>query len=475
MRHRLTFAIVLVAAGAVTLFALPLAVVLRDGYRDQELLRLQRDTVAAARVIDLGTTAGDPVELPHGTDLLAVYDGTGRRIASSSASSPRRADAVVADAVARRRPATRVGGGRLVVAVPLLTGERVTGAIRAQRSAHAVSARAHHAWLTLAAVAAGVVLLALLAALLLGRHLARPLERVAIAATRLGDGDFSVRSPRGGIAEVDAVADALDLSAKRLDDLISRERSFSADASHQLRTPLAALRLELEAMQLSMGPSAEVARAVGQVDRLEQTIQTLLAIARDAPRANVSCDIASILAASETRWHGRLAAEGRRLTLDTPTVSPPIAASGVVIEEILDVLLDNALTHGAGNVSISLRDYDEWVAVELRDHGAGFPEPVQAAFERRSGRHAGHGIGLALARSLAHAEGGRLSIANARHPTVLNLTLRRAPAPASGSPPVDHHRNTVDLVRSTADTGSVTSDTIEEDARQHSADDEATP
>lgn len=436
MRRRLTLAIVLVAAGAVTLFALPLGVVLRDGYRDQELLRLQRDTVASARLIDLSTTAGDPVELPRRGDLLAVYDGTGRRVAtSSSASGPRRADAVVADAIARQRPATRIAGGHLIVAVPLLTGERVTGAIRAQRSGHAVSVRAHHAWRTLAAAAAGVVLLALIAALLLGRRLARPLERVAVAAQRLGDGDFAVRSPRGGIAEVDAVADALDRSAARLDDLISRERSFSADASHQLRTPLAALRLELEAIQLSRGPTGEADRAVGQVDRLEQTIQTLLTVARDAPRAAVSCDIAAVLAESETRWHGRLAAEGQRLNFAQPAGRASVRAARPVIEEIIDVLLDNALTHGSGPVSITAREIDdEWLAVEVSDRGPGFPEPAEAAFERRGGPRGGHGIGLALARSLAHAEGGRLSVAHARHPTVLALTLRRNPTvrPQSG-------------------------------------------
>lgn len=427
MRRRLTLAIVLVAAAAVTLFALPLALVLRDSYRDQELLRLQRDTVAAARIIDLGATAGDPVELPRGNDALAVYDSAGRRVAASSGGGPAHADPVVADAIARRRPTTRVRGGRLVVAVPLLTGERVTGAIRAQRSGRAVSTRAHRAWLALSAAAAGVVLLALLAALLLGRRLARPLERVAVAARRLGDGDFSVRAPRGAIAEVDAVADALDVSAARLDDLISRERAFSADASHQLRTPLAALRLELEARQLATGSVGEADRAVEQVDRLEQTIQTLLAVARDAPRADVSCDLAEVLAESEARWHGRLAAEGRRLVLTRPQGQMWAAATGAVVHEILDVLLGNALTHGSGTVAIAVRDIDHgWLAVELSDHGPGFPEPVEAAFERRGGHRDGHGIGLALARSLAHAEGGRLTVAHPRGPTVLALTLPRA-------------------------------------------------
>ncbi|UTI66266.1 HAMP domain-containing histidine kinase [Paraconexibacter antarcticus] len=254
------------------------------------------------------------------------------------------------------------------------------------------------------------------------------------------------QGPRGGIAEVDAVADALDLSAARLDELISRERAFSADASHQLRTPLAALRLELEALQLTTDATSELDRAVVQVDRLEQTIETLLTVARDVPRTKVTSDITSVLAVTEARWHGPLAAEGRRLTVDRPPRPPSVHAAPAVIQEILDVLLANALTHGSGPVSLTLRDInDEWIAIDVGDHGPGFPEPADAAFERRSGRSDGHGIGLALARSLAHAEGGRLAITHTGHPTLLTLTLRRrGAATQASSAPAGHLTTTAD-------------------------------
>lgn len=437
MRRRLTLAIVAVAAASVALFALPLAVVLRDGYRDQELLRLQRDTVAAARMIDLGSSSADAVELPPGGDRLAVYDAAGRRVAGAATAGPLAGDAVVRDAIGRRRPADRIGGGHLLVAVPLLTGERVTGAIRAQRSDAVVLRRAHRAWLALAGAAAGVLVLALLAALLLGRRLARPLERVAVAARRLGDGDFSVRAPRGGFGEVDAVAEALDLTAGRLDDLVSRERAFSADASHQLRTPLAALRLELESVQLAAGEAIDLDRAVGQVERLEQTIETLLSLARDLPRPAAACELVALVTGVEARWRGRLAAEGRRLTLRTPTGPVAAGAAGGVVEEILDVLVGNALVHGAGTVGLGLREIEDgWVGIEVTDDGPGFPAPVEAAFERRTGSGEGHGIGLALARSLAHAEGGRLSVTRNAPSPIVTLTLRRAfpgHSPVSGA------------------------------------------
>ncbi|MEA2156422.1 MAG: hypothetical protein QOE11_2562 [Solirubrobacteraceae bacterium] len=427
MRRRLILAIVAVAAAAVGLFALPLAVVLRDGYRDQELLRLQRDTVGAARSIDLGTPAGDPVELPPGPDRLAVYDAAGRRVAGAASAGPARADGVVREALRGRRPTTRIRPGTLVAAVPLLTGERVTGVIRAEASDAAVTRRAHHAWLALAAAAGGVLALAMLAAWLLGRRLARPLERVAVAAGRLGDGDFSVRAPRGAIREVDAVADALDLTAGRLDDLITRERSFSADASHQLRTPLAALRLELETLQLAGAPSDAIDRAVAQVERLQQTIDTLLSVARDVPRPDTTCELVELLTQAEQRWRGRLAAAGRRLTLTVPPGTVVVRAGEGVVGEIVEVLLDNAERHGAGAVSIVARTVDAaWAAVDIGDEGPGFAAGAERAFERRSPDAGGHGIGLALARSLAHAEGGRLTVTHDGPSPRLTLVLARA-------------------------------------------------
>jgi signal transduction histidine kinase len=434
VRRRLIAAIVAVAAATLALFALPLAVVLRDGYRDQELLRLQRDTVAAAREIDLGTNGSDPVELPVGADRFAVYDVSGHRVAGRGGAGPARADGVVLDTIRLGRPTTRIRSRALEAAVPLLSGERVTGAIRAQRSDAVVDRRTHRAWLALAGAAVAVLLLATLAAVLLGRRLARPLERVAAAAARLGDGDFSKRAPRGGLREVDAVADALDVTSARLADLVARERGFSADASHQLRTPLAALRLELESLQLDVTHPAELERALTEVDRLQGTIETLLAVARDLPRPDTSCELVGLLTAVEQRWRGPLADQARRLTLRLPSGAIPVQGGEPVIGEILDVLLDNATRHGEGAIDVVLRTIDEdWAEVAVSDHGAGFATDGAAAFERRSPSADGHGIGLALARSLAHAEGGRLTITNAGRAPRVALALRRVAEPGDGN------------------------------------------
>lgn len=422
MRRRLVLAIAGVAAVAVVLFALPLGLVLQRTYRDEELLRVERDTIATTRAVDLSPDRGDPIELPPSRDTLAVYDRARRRV---SGRGPAVADAVVGDALRSGAPADRAVGGQLVVAVPLLVGERVSGAVRAERSDAGVHSDVAVAWLALGGAAAGIVVLAALAALALGRRLVAPLDRLAAAAARLGHGDFSTRAPRSGLGELDSVAGALDTTAERLDDLLARERAFSADASHQLRTPIAALRLELEAIELRGDPPPEVPTALAQVERLQQTVETLLAVARDAPDDDRAADLAALADRLPERWAELLAAAGRPLRVAVHAPEPVARASPAVVDQILDVLVANSLHHGAGAVSVTVRPTGGSLAIDVADEGSGFAGDPELAFARRAGGGNGHGIGLALARSLADAEGGRLLLAQARPKPVLTLLLRR--------------------------------------------------
>ena len=419
MRRRLVLAIAGVAAAAVLLLAVPLGIVLANHYRDEELLRLQRDTVSSTREIDLSNTPGDRVELPRSSDTLAVYDLAGIRLAGQG---PARAPSMVRHALRTGRVGDAAGDGRLRVAVPLLKRERVNGAVLAERSDAAAVSDAHDAWLVLGAVALGIVLAAVLAAVLLGRRLARPLERLAAGARRLGQGDFSVRTERAGIPEVDEVGAALDATAARLDELLRRERAFSADASHQLRTPLQALRIELEAAQLRGDATPEIAAAIAQVDRLEATIDTLLAVARDTERSEAVTDLGALLEDAESRWRGSLAASGRPLRLRLRADATRAHASSPVVSEVLDVLLGNAERHGEGAVTVTLLQRDGWLAIDVADEGPGFSDP-ERAFVRGAADGAGHGIGLALARSLAQAEGGSLTIADPGPSPTVRLML----------------------------------------------------
>jgi signal transduction histidine kinase len=425
VRRRLIAAIVGVAAASLILFGLPLGVLVRRTYRDEELSRLQRDTVAATRGIDL-SARGDPIELPASPDAMAVYDVAGRRLVGRG---PTTGDPLVLRALRTGRATDEERGGRLLTAVPLVAQERVTGAVRAARSSAALDSRTRSTRLELLGLAAGVLALAVVAAALLARRLAVPLERLSRSARRLGDGDFASRTEPSGVPELDALALALDATAARLGDLVSRERAFSADASHQLRTPLTALRLELEALELHGEPSVELSGALRQVDRLQMTIETLLSVARDTPRRQHDSDLHAMLEELRDSWTGPLAEQARPLRIRIETEMLRTQASAPVVREVLEVLLSNAWRHGAGAVSVSVREAGDYLAVEVADEGPGVDEP-DAVFTRRSDAAAGHGIGLSLARSLAHAEGGRLSLSSAGPRPVFVLMLPRVPTAA---------------------------------------------
>jgi signal transduction histidine kinase len=248
-------------------------------------------------------------------------------------------------------------------------------------------------------------------------RLAHPLERLSAAARRLGEGDFTVRAGAAGISEIDSVGIALDTTAQRIGAMLDRERSFSANASHQLRTPLTGLRLQLDAALET--PDADLRAAIRggivEADRLGRTIDDLLMLARDTGSGAETADLDELLTEIEEAWRGLLAARERDLRVVTSDAPAP-RASAAAIRQILTVLVDNAVAHGAGTVTVTARDAGGALAVDVADEGIGV-DPEQEVFARRPDPDSGHGIGLALARSLAEGEGGRLWLSAPAPPT----------------------------------------------------------
>jgi len=399
-------------------------------YHSEAVVRLEREAArATTRVPDSFGSSGDPVELPAPSDQtqLALYSRNGRLV---SGTGPAAVEAPVRVAFGGR-VAERTVGDRIVVAVPVADEERVVAVVRAALPATVVDARVHRAWLVMAALAAGAVAVAALVARVLAGHLSRPVDAMAQAAARLGEGDFSVRASRSGVAEIDAVASTLDVTAARLGQVLARERAFSADASHQLLTALAGLRLRLEAARLLPGADQgqAITDALAEVDRLEGTVEQLLALARDAGVDRDRLDLPRVIEAVEQGWHGRLGASGRPLRFQVEGGLPSVRASEAAVRQILDVLVGNAAEHGSGTVTVRARAAPGGLAIEVGDEGPGITGDLEQVFARRAGRTAGHGIGLALARSLAEAEGGRLLLQRPVPAPVFALLLPADRAP----------------------------------------------
>jgi signal transduction histidine kinase len=200
-----------------------------------------------------------------------------------------------------------------------------------------------------------------------------------------------------------------------------------------LRTPLTSLRLtlEMELAQPRADASIAVNEALADVDRLEATLTNLLALARDVPDDRGPLAVTHLLQDARARWSRPLAAEGRSIVTETADATPVVHASATALATVIDVLVDNALHHGRGTVVVAARPARPMgVSITVADEGA-LTGDANSVFDRRASEGGGHGIGLALARSLAHAEGCRLRLVQPA-PTTFELLVVE---PASRSAP----------------------------------------
>ncbi|PZS36001.1 MAG: sensor histidine kinase [Pseudonocardiales bacterium] len=446
LRGRIATGIVGITGLAVLLFALPLAVAVSQLYRSHEYAELQRDaTRVAALVPDNPVDPDHPGPVPGSRDIearIGLYTPVGVR---ATGSGPARS--VVAGAAHDGRVHQGAEAGTLTVAVPVLSDGIVVGVVRADVPASIVTTRTRRSWAAMALLGLVVLGVAALLARRQSRRIALPLERLTVAARALGDGNFAISPEHSGIREADAAGTALRDTAARLGHLLERERAFSADASHQLRTPLTGLLLGLESALDRPGADLRdaVTDALDRARRLQSTVDDLLSLRRDTGGPAGGVDVELEMSAAGRHWLPVFAARRRRLAVTSPANLPTAMASAAALRQILDVLLDNALQHGAGDVALTAADLGHAVAVEVTDDGPGLtggahgdPEVV---FTRRAPDAHGHGIGLALARSLAEADGGRLVVRRAARRPVFALLLQVAdavvasPSPSSRSSP----------------------------------------
>ncbi|AKN68479.1 MULTISPECIES: ATP-binding protein [Streptomyces] len=281
-----------------------------------------------------------------------------------------------------------------------------------------------------------VALLAVVAAVLLAvrqaNRLASPLTDLAETAERLGSGDPRPRHKRYGVPELDRVADVLDASAERIGRMLTAERRLAADASHQLRTPLTALSMRLEEITLTDDPETvkeEATIALAQVERLTDVVQRLLTNSRD-PRTGsaVTFDLDEVIQQQLAEWRPAYRSAGRAIVSSGKRHLTAVGTPGAVAQ-VLAALIENSLMHGGGTVALRTRVTGNQAVIEVTDEGPGVPADLGARiFERTiSGRNS-TGIGLAVARDLAEADGGRLELLQPQ-PPIFGLFLSRTPPP----------------------------------------------
>src|ERR1700728_2093318 len=284
-----------------------------------------------------------------------------------------------------------------------------------------------------AAVAAAVVLSGAVA-----RRATRPVEELAEAAGRLGTGDPRPVGRRYGVAELDQVADGLDSASRRVTQLLTADRELAIDASHQLRPPLTALSMRLEEMIASADDPTVVREegtaALAQAERLADVVSQLLSPARRVGAGSAGkISVDRIVLQQITEWEPAFRRAGRKMVLIGDSRLQAYVTPGG-LAQVIATLLDNALMHGQGTVTIRRSQSASSVVIEVEDEGDGVPaELVSRIFERSvSGRPEG-GVGLARPRTRAPAAGAGFVPAR-RKPPVFAVFLPRNPPSGQAQP-----------------------------------------
>ncbi|MER8235497.1 ATP-binding protein [Streptomyces sp. NPDC101490] len=417
MRRRLinsTLAVVLVV---IAVFGVSLVIVETRTITSSAQESVDSEALRIVSIVDSRLIGGEPVN----PDILAEQSGAKRY--------------AVID-IPGRSPieiGTRPRGDVLKGFAEGERGETVT----VEESRSAVTAEVGRTLMIIGAVALLAVIAAVLLAVRQADKLASPLTDLAETAERLGSGDPRPRHKRYGVPELDRVADVLDASAERIARMLTAERRLAADASHQLRTPLTALSMRLEEVALAddLGTVKEEATiALTQVERLTDVVERLLTNSRD-PRTGsaVAFDLDEVVKQQIEEWRPAYRSAGRAIVHSGKQGMRAVGTPGAVAQ-VLAALIENSLMHGGGTVALRTRVTGNQSVIEVTDEGPGVPADLGARiFERAVSGRSSTGIGLAVARDLAEADGGRLELLQ-QQPPVFALFLSREVRSVSDTP-----------------------------------------
>jgi signal transduction histidine kinase len=439
VRRRLLLSYLAVGVLVLALLAIPLAIAYAHNERQDLADKVERDAVALATLVEDALEHGSAVPpqvraAASGYDAdtggrVLVVDRTGTRVVDTAptgsrdfSTRPEIAKALAGRVATGTRGSQTLGTDLLYVAVPVASAGTVYGAVRITYPTAAVEAQIRRYWWLLAAIAGVVLAVTAAIAAVLARWITRPLDRLERAADAIGAGDLAARAEPTGPPEVRRLAETFNSTAAKLDTLIRSQDAFVADASHQLRTPLAALRLRLENLDRDVTDSgkAELEAALAEVQRLSELVDALLRMAR-ADRAATMPEPTEL----EPLVTDRLAAwtpfaDERDVILEAGVHAHLVAlATAGRTEQVLDNLLANALdvAPARSTISVTADARDGWVELHVTDEGPGMSaaqrERAFDRFWRDRDDHDGFGLGLAIVKRLVTAEGGEVELRQA--------------------------------------------------------------
>lgn len=332
---------------------------------------------------------------------------------------------LVAQSRRQNDPTTELTGDRAIAVQTVWQNGNLTssaiGTVVLERPIGPLNQDIANLWFYLIGLSGAAMAAAVFIAIYFARWVSRPLARLDSAARKIADGDLTVRArTRYGPPELRRMAATFNMMAGRLEALVHGHRAMLADASHQLRTPLTALRLRLDLLAADSPPptAAELAGAQEEIARLSRLVDGLLATARaEAVTEQLEhINVAEAICERVAAWQPVADGHGVKLLAD-PLPSPaPVAALGQGhLEQILDNLIDNAIEaigDREGSIRVSATRSDAGVALTVADDGPGMtPQERSRAFLRyTTGSQNGTGLGLAIVHRLVTANGGAIRL-----------------------------------------------------------------
>jgi signal transduction histidine kinase len=383
---------------------------------------------------------------------ILVVDATGAvlvdsagpaQIGTSYESRPEIDAALTGRQVQVQRASKTLGQEILATAVPIIRNGRPAGAVRVTQSVAAVHGTIRRAELQLGVLALIVLALGLSAGAVIAAQVAQPIRRLERVARRVAAGDLGARAELQGSREQRSLAASFNEMTDRIARLLSAQRDFVADASHQLRTPLTGLRLRLEEATAGGNGTAadpQLAAAIGEVDRLAHTIEELLILSRGGVRqvAGTLVDLDELADSAIDRWRNTAAEQGIALVRRRDRAPATAWIGRSDLERALDALIENALGYAPAGTTVTVVTSEGRIAV--LDRGPGLTEDeLEYVFERfhrgaaaRSGAP-GSGLGLSIARELTREWDGDVTIGNRDGGGAVATLSLSAEGPASSS------------------------------------------
>ncbi|MCO6009444.1 HAMP domain-containing histidine kinase [Actinoallomurus purpureus] len=410
MRRSLALVALAVTSMVALAFLIPSALVVRDAAADRAVIRAQRRIGAVLPVV---AASGDPAAVARaiagasagGRDRIGVTMPGGARVGQRSAVSP----ALIARVRDRGQALqTSVAGGPAVLQ-PVPVGNAGMAVVEVDVGVGRLPPGVVPAWSVMTLVAVFLVACSILAADRLGRRVVGSARRLARAAARLGSGDVTVRIRPEGPPELEEAAYAFNAMADQIAQRLTAERQFAADLSHRLRTPLTALRLNID--RLGQGPEMRKARLA--MTRMEQEIDIVIKTAQrpGGEHATTTCDATEVVRDRVAFWSVLAEDQGRDWRLDGFDHPVPVPVGQGELAAALDAVLGNLFHHTPEGTefAVTMRTGPDRVGVLVSDAGPGIADPQFALQRGRSGGGS-TGLGLDIVRRLAESTGGELRI-----------------------------------------------------------------